>query len=405
MSNRNSIWQNTARIAERMVTVGGHYLWEKATHSKAVKASDVPGSAFDITPEWLTAVLCKDMPGAQVLDCSVTGGSSGTSERQGLALVLNETARQGGLPERLFTKCTKSYRQRLTLGLVGIIDGEVGFYPQIRPQLDIEAPRGYYACVDPSSWRSMILMEDIACTKGAKFISTETYITREMMEDLLSNMAKWHGHFWNSPQFSGRLRWMRTPADWLNAINRFIAHKDRCRLGIQMSEAVIPPEILGHTDELFDSVGECLEMANHGPQTFLHGDPHIGQTYITNQSRMGYGDWQIVMRGGWAYDYAYALTSALTVENRRTWENDLLRFYLDRLQEAGGEPPPIEDAWLKYRQNAVYGYFCWLSTIAGSAKGTTPDMQPHQVALDIIHRTANAIRDLDSLGAIRNGSA
>src|SRR5882724_1125231 len=133
MSDRNSTWQNTARIAERMVTVGGHYLWEKATHSKAVMASDVPGSAFDITPQWLTAVLCKDMPGAQVLDCSVTGGSSGTSERQGLALVLNETARQGGLPERLFTKCTKSYRQRLTLGLVGIIDGEVGFYPQIRP--------------------------------------------------------------------------------------------------------------------------------------------------------------------------------------------------------------------------------------------------------------------------------
>jgi hypothetical protein len=95
------------------------------------------------------------------------------------------------------------------------------------------------------------------------------------------------------------------------------------------------------------------------------------------------------------------LTSALTVENRRLWEHDLLRFYLDRLQAAGGLAPAFDEAWLKYRQNALYGYFCWLSTIPGSAKGNTPDMQPRQVSLDIIHRSANAIRDLESLQAMR----
>lgn len=401
MSDPGSTWRDKARIAERVVTVGGHCLWEQLTHPKAVRASDVPGSAEAITPEWLTAVLCVNIPGAMVLDCSLTGGSSGTSERQGLALVLNEEARQGGIPARLFTKSTKSYRQRLTLGLVGIIGGEIGFYPQVRPQLDVEAARGYYACLDASSWRSMILIEDIAESKGAKFISTETRITRPMMEDLLSNMAKWHGRFWNSPQFSGPLNWLRTPADWLNTINRFISHKDRCVLGIKMSEAVIPPALLGRTDELFDAMVQSFEKDRSGPQTFLHGDPHVGQTYITREGTMGYADWQIVMRGGWAYDYAYALTSALTVEDRRAWEQDLLRFYLDRLQSAGGQPPVFDDAWLHYRRNTFYAYFCWLSTIAGSAKGTTPDMQPRKVSLDIIHRTANAIEDLDSLSATR----
>jgi hypothetical protein len=289
----------------------------------------------------------------------------------------------------------------MTLGLVGIIGGEIGFYPQIRPQVDIEAPRGYYACLDESSWRSMILMDDIARTKNAKFISTETYITRPMAEDLLSNMAKWHGHFWESPQFAGQLSWLRTPADWLNCVNRFIAHRDRCKLGVTMSADVIPQDMPGSTDQLFDAMLDCLELGNRGPQTLLHGDPHIGQTYITQEGRMGYGDWQIVMRGNWAYDYSYALTSALTVEDRRAWEMDLLRFYLDRLQAAGGKPPAFDDAWLAYRRNSLYGYFCWLSTIAGSAKGTTPDMQPRQVSLDIIQRSANAIVDLDSLGAMK----
>ena len=401
MASSSSTWMDKARIAERLTTVGAHYLWEKIAHPRPTKVSDVPASAYDITPEWLTAVLCKDIPGGQVLECRVTGGSSGTSERRALALVVNDAARAGGIPERMFTKSTTSYQQRLTLGFAGIIGGEVGFYPQIRPQVDIEAPRGYFTCIDESSWRSMILMEDIVDTKGAKFISTETYITREVMENLLSNMAKWHGHFWNSPQFSAGLSWMRTPADWMDSISRFIAHRERCLLGVKMAEEVIPSELLPYTNEMFDSTEECLRMAHAGPQTMLHGDPHIGQTYITNQGKMGYGDWQIVMHGCWAYDYSYALVSALTVEDRRAWEKDLLRFYLDRVREEGGQPPAFDDAWLDYRRNMFYPYFCWLSTIAGSAKGTTPDMQPKQVSLDSIHRSANAIKDLDSRGAMK----
>lgn len=400
MSEARNTWQDKAHIAERLATVGFHSVWEKLSGQKAVKASDVPHSAQAITPEWLTAVLCQNHAGAKVLDCSLTGGSSGTSERQGLALVLNDAAREAGIPERLFTKSTRHYRQRLTLGLVGIIDGEIGFYPQIRPQVDIEAPRGHYACIDRSSWRSMILMEDIVHTKGAKFISTETHITRPMMEDLLSNMAKWHGHFWNSPQFSGSLSWLRTPDVWLNTINRFISHKDRCVLGIQMSEDMIPADVVKHTDALFDGMIQGFAEDQQRAHTFLHGDAHVGQTYITDQNRMGYSDWQIVMRGSWAYDFTYALTSALSVEDRRAWDQDLLRFYLDRLQAAGGPAISFDDAWLQYRRNTFYSYFCWLSTIAGSAKGTTPDMQPRQVSLDIIHRTANAIKDLDSLKAI-----
>jgi Phosphotransferase enzyme family len=401
MAHGGGGWKDKLRIAARFATVGGHYYWEKLSDARAVKAGDVPGSAYAITPAWLTAVLCSEIPGAQVLTCRVTGGSSGTSERRGLALELNDAARAGGVPHYLFTKSTTSWQQRMMLGLVGIIDGEIGFYPQIRPQVDIEAPRGYHTCLDRRSWRSMILMEDLVQSKGATFISTETVVTKEMMQDLLSNMAVWHGRFWNSPQFSAALRWLRTPADWLDAVNRFIAHRDRCRMGVSLAEAVIPAAMHGQTDTLFDAMLACLDANRRQPPTLLHGDPHIGQTYITREGRMGYGDWQIVMRGGWAYDYSYALTSALTVENRRLWEQDLLRFYLDRLQAAGALAPTFDEAWLAYRQNALYGYFCWLSTIPGSAKGNTPDMQPRHVSLDIIHRSANAIRDLESLQAMR----
>ncbi|MFY9329125.1 MAG: hypothetical protein WAO76_14105 [Georgfuchsia sp.] len=60
----------------------------------------------------------------------------------------------------------------------------------------------------------------------------------------------------------------------------------------------------------------------------------------------------------------------------------------------------FDKAWLCYRQNMVYPYFCWLMTITGAVMPLMPKMQQETVALDIIGRTANAICDLESLRAI-----
>jgi hypothetical protein len=393
------MWLPQAKDVGRILQVGAHVLRETLAPQKAIHASDVPRSHLEITPAWLTAVLCKGVPGARVLDFQATGGSVGTSTRQGLRLTLNDEAQQAGVPSHLFTKCSKNFNQRLMLGFSGMISGEIGFYPQIRPQVDIEAPKGYHACIDLPSWRSMILMEDLVATKGAKFISTETHITRSQMEDLLANMALWHGHFWDSPQLKSGLNWLRTPSNFLNTIAplgfRFLAKQ-----GIKYAHTVIPPNLLEHTDELWQGLALSFELNLRGPRTFLHGDPHIGQTYITQQGRMGYADWQLVMQGGWAFDFAYALISALTVEDRRQWERDLLRFYLDRLHAAGGPPLAFDAAWLSYRQNTIYPYFCWLMTITGNHLPLMPRMQAESVSLSAIKRAANAIADLDALKAL-----
>jgi Phosphotransferase enzyme family len=393
------MWLPKTKAASRFISVGGHVLCETLAPQKAIHASDVPRSHLEITPAWLTAVLCKGIPGALVLDFQATGGSVGTSTRQGLQLVLNDEARQGGVPSRLFTKCSRNFNQRLMLGLSGMINGEIGFYPQIRPQIDIEAPNGYHACIDHPSWRSMILMEDVVATKGAKFISTGTHITRSQIEDLLANMAIWHGHFWESPPLKNQLCWLRTPADFLNTITP-LGFRFLCMQGIKHAQSVIPPSLLSRTDELWKVLIQSFELNLQGPRTFLHGDPHIGQTYITHEGKMGYADWQLVMQGGWAFDFAYAIVSALTVEDRRLWERDLLHFYLDRLHAAGGPKLPFDNAWLSYLQNTIYPYFCWLMTITGNHLPLMPKMQKESISLDIIGRTANAIADLDALKAL-----
>ena len=72
-------------------------------------------------------------------------------------------------------------------------------------------------------------------------------------------------------------------------------------------------------------------MHQSEPNVFLHSDVHIGNWYQSGLGRMGLCDWQCPSRGHWSRDVAYAISAALTVENRRSWERDLLARYLERL--------------------------------------------------------------------------
>lgn len=389
-------------VAGRALRVAGGVLSDRLLPAAARAADHVPGAVERITPEWLTAVLCRNHPGAVVLGSKITAGDSGSSTRRGLALELNHAAWIAGVPARLFTKSAPRFVQRMFLGLSGAAKGEAGFYRQVRPQLRIEAPLGYHACVDDGSWRCMTLMEDLVATKGARFISTETYVDRTMMADLLGNMARWHAAFWNSPQLDGPLAWIRPPARFLADMNRFIDIRARAIHAMERYPSLVPDVLRGRGAAIWDATVASYEINARLPQTFLHGDAHIGQAYITRDGRMGYGDWQLIQRGGWAADFAYALTSALTIEDRRRWENELLVHYLGALQAAGGPRLDTDDAWLAYRQHTLYPFVAWAFTRAG-AGAVLPNMQRDSVCNDIMARTAHAVADLEAIHAVRYG--
>ena len=158
--------------------------------------------------------------------------------------------------------------------------------------------------------------------------------------------------------------------------------------------------MLSDQDGLYRALKRSLDLASQGPLTLLHGDSHIGNTYPTASGRMGFTDWQIVLRGSWAYDVAYTITSGLDTDDRRAWEHELLAFYLERLAATVGDrAPDFDSALLAYRQQALYPYFIWLATIGRSP--IQPKYQPDEVSRGIIGRTARAVQeDLDVLGAL-----
>jgi len=262
----------------------------------------------------MTSVLCRDTPGAAVVAVDFPGGSSGTSERVAIRVTYNEVGAAAGLPRFVFTKATKSFRQRLMLGSAQVLHGETRFYTGLRDKSTLEAPRGYWGKVDPVSWCSIVVMEDIAATKGAKFSGPTNAFTREQVTDLVGELARLHAPLWGDPAIAD----LNTPADYTANTSVFLDVRKRCEVGMRRARDVVPPALAGRHDRLFEATVRSMDIAaHHLPRTLLHGDCHAGQTYVTDTGKMGIGDWQAIQQGGWAFDLAYLVNSGCEPDDRR----------------------------------------------------------------------------------------
>jgi aminoglycoside phosphotransferase (APT) family kinase protein len=382
-------------LAVKAVGVLGYALAEKLRKPVARTIDDVPISGATVTPEWLTAVLCRGVPGARVEGFTNPGGSSGSTERLALRVTYNDAGTEAGLPTELFTKAAAQVSQRLLTGGADVLHGEEHFYMTLRDRTTMEAPRGYWAKADDRSWRSIAIMEDIAATKDARFVGPTEQLNREQMIDLVRNLGVMHGQLWEDPAI-GVLHTLR---DYIDRTTAMVALKDRAAVGIERARHEIPERLHGQADRIYEATVRSMNISTDDmPHTLLHGDAHVGQTYVTGEGRMGYSDWHHILRGGWAYDFAYCVNSACEPQARREWERGLLEAYLERLAAHGGDAPSFDDAWLSYRQQSFWPFTAWVFTIGRA--WYQPEMQPVDRCLAIIRRTAAAIDDLDSFGAL-----
>jgi hypothetical protein len=113
---------------------------------------------------------------------------------------------------------------------------------------------------------------------------------------------------------------------------------------------------------------------------------------------MGLCDWQCASRGHWSRDFAYAVSAALTPEDRRSWERDLLSRYLQRLAEHTGQRLDFDQSFNWYRQQLLHALAMWTITLCHSP--LLPSMQSEPMTLTMMERMAIAIDDLDALDSV-----
>jgi aminoglycoside phosphotransferase (APT) family kinase protein len=147
-------------------------------------------------------------------------------------------------------------------------------------------------------------------------------------------------------------------------------------------------------DEIVNLWVRFVTSLTQGPVTLLHGDAHIGNTYVLPEDKVGFLDWQVVRGGNWSQDMGYFAMGALTLEDRRACEADLVEEHRRALGLPEGRRPGREEAWLRYRASPAYGLPIWLSTLG------TDGFQTHEVSATLVERYAAAFMELDSLGAL-----
>jgi len=376
-----------------------HIAKERVTNPRPTSLLQVPPTTDHLTEEWLSLALCDGTPGARVTGYELGARNDGTSARRPLRVVYNEEGREAGLPEHLFTKSGPTFATRLVSAAAGLSVIEATFYAQIRPTLDIEAPVTRYSAYDPISNRQMLIIDDVSVTRGAEFGTVITRkLTREQAEKVIDTLAALHAHFWNAPLGNRFGSWLSSSYDWMDRLNVTINAAKRIEVAFERGRDVIPAELYARRQEVHPAIMRSLEINISGPQTLLHGDVHPGNWYVTDDGDMGLYDWQCIVRGGWARDVAYALSSHLTVEDRRAWERELVARHGERLAESGITPPDAEAAFLAYRQQMGHAMFMWLGTIGRHP--LQPQMQPADITLESVRRTCQAAADLETLDAI-----
>ena len=358
------------------------------------RAEQVPPSYGALTDDWLSDVLCADVPGARVIAHRFDERDDGSSNRRRIFLGYNEAGTKAGLPRTVFCKAAETLNNRLVLGLSRAAQIEADFYNLVRRRLDIEAPVGLYARFDESNFASLIMLRDLG--DDAEFCTDLTEITRERAEQQMRTLAGLHSRFYQSPELgSATLPFITWPEWWARMMGASPDFTACCDAAFGECEDIMPARLFARRDEVWDATMRSVDQHNHLPKTLIHCDVHLKNWYIAKSGAMGLSDWQIASVGHWSRDVIYTLTTALTVENRRAWEQDLVRLYLDVMAEAGVPREPLGQVWQSLRQQLMSALAFWTITLR-PAEGM-PDMQPLRTTREFLKRLLTAIDDHQSL--------
>ncbi len=325
-------------------------------------AHEHPASPDGITADYLTGLMAELCPGVQVRSVGIADAKAYGEQMVSTAgrVVVDVTYDAGspdGLPSRLVIKVARG----VDTIMAPFYSNEVAFYRRLRPTLRVEAPRCFGAHFDADSTRFALVLEDLTA-RGARFPNVTQRTGEAEIRALLDTLSGLHAQFWNSPHMAGvQTHLSGGVAELMNGLApRYIQHE----IDTENFKREMVQRLRMTGDTLLAGVQAVQRHQASLSQTLLHGDAHLGNTYLLPDGRGGLLDWQLSVRGYALHDVSYLIATGLSVADRRAHERALLGYYLERLAQLGAEPvPSAEEAWREYRRGMAWAvYIGWLTT-------------------------------------------
>lgn len=344
----------------------------------------LPRSLSEVSLDFVSAALQPRWPGLEVTSAGFDDATEGTSSRAQLLLTYGHVPEGPPPPPSMWLKSSFNDLHDVILRY-DPFRIEARFY-QMR-NVPVATPDCYFAEYDEGR-HAFLLLEDLSVA-GVRFGHVSRPVAFEGARAVLTQLARMHAGTWGKTE-TYRPDWMETPIT--GEYSKFFLTElmDRLpKLWCGRRADLVPEQF--HDIEHFRRCFSALQNRNSkGEGCLLHGDCHAGNVYYgPAPDEAGILDWSLLRWGSWAHDVGYYLQSALSVEQRREWENDLIDHYVAQLARRGGPVLSRDAAWDAYAIQPLYGFLTWMATF--------PEMQGEETCRTTVSRFATAAIDLGTL--------
>ncbi|KAI1269508.1 kinase-like domain-containing protein [Xylariaceae sp. FL1019] len=303
-----------------------------------VEAKQLPSVSDELTAEWLSSVLKLKVKSVEK-----------TNELPGTATKVYVTAQTDDGEKKLCVKggFNPAFIKQMPW-IVMIYQREVEFFNRMAPSLDHMAlPKSWWA--GHTSTQGIVVMDDLSAL-GCEYGNPVATWSVDRVKAGIEQLAALHAKTWGV-----------RPADypWLTS------DYDQAILTLmQTFEAVVNgpdrpavPAYIRDQERVTAVLKKHYRSRNPKFQCLLHGDAHLGNTYL-DKGAPRFLDWQMIHIGSAFHDVSYYIGGALTIEDRRAHEWEIVDHYLETLAKFG--VPGVlkttdEDVRVEYKKSFLAG--------------------------------------------------
>jgi len=340
-------------------------------------STPLPLSVEEITPAWLGSAL-----GVDVASVDVESIIWGTATKVFVKVEYAAPTADVGPPTML---CVKGgFNAGLRPMACSGYFAEAWFYESIAQTLDVELPRCWYTGADTEAMQGIVILDDLRAT-GTTFPDMTTPMSVDDVAAALDQQARWHAATWGGAGLD-RAEWLTVGSPVQRSIIEMMLGADHWSHHLSLPRGEALPDSLRNPDRILAGFKKYWAADDDAALALSHGDAHMGNLFTSSGQQQAFLDWQGVCKAPWSDDVAYLVGGALSPEDRRANERDLLQHYLKQLGSAGAAAPSMDDAWPDYLGHYLHG-IVWL---------LVPEaMQPEDVCHAMGARYAQACADHD----------
>ncbi|KAL2151060.1 hypothetical protein VTH82DRAFT_6158 [Thermothelomyces myriococcoides] len=354
----------------------------------ALESSDaLPVIVEEVTPAWFTKIL-----GRPVATAELVNPIHGTASKLLYKLTYEDSRDAESLPTHVCVKGGFNPELvKLHPSLNAVYRREAEFFYYIAPLVSMRLPPVWYAGSDTVTGQGIVVLDDLVargCTFGDPLEPWPVERVRAGVEEL----AKLHAKTWGAKQAD--YPWLKQSPSLREVI---LSLMSEAAWPLRFADEAVRPPV---TEEMLDrermirAFKTLWETTNQDHLCIVHGDSHIGNTFITAAGEPGFLDWQGLHLNSFLHDVTYFVAGSLAIEDRRASEVELFEHYLFTLHQAGGPKLDREAVWDDYRKHHFHGFAWALTPPMMQPKDKVDAMTARHVAAIVDHKSLELLESL-----------